>query len=1297
MYKKRVQRELKIAGPKLQSEFDEFSAIWSNWSKGIKDFTRENNKTFSRTPDSMRDPEFGLGLAFRWYLLALSLFVANIKGKKAPETAEFHRFCAHLSQKKMDLEGQYKDLIQFGYVNNNQATKYKKMGDSAEETYRSRSNLQMLCEEHATLYPDIGLTPARFMAKLTGPHAFERFYLLITKGIPCPESSTELVANVEYYSERVLIDGKDPMDELLAKLSDEHGNRPILPAYLTGGGQGIRAIACALSERLSRDPAERPHLLIPISGLEAPHDRRRDVEYVADTILHWLFGEKLLNYSANANVPDRYTSDEYPLVSDRVIQKLFWARDLIGKTGGVIIIFTGHEPVTGPYRNLVRAIRRTPPLQQVLDILVHPSIAGESPELALHSYRNTDFVVLSSAPMDMLSTYRREDIKFGQPVSSYGPAILKSYIDAANMRMFDNHINAAARGVAKHSFPQNDIVEGFSDRDGGPEEVFLAAVFQKLELCAKSAPSALNVDFSKGVDLIAGMMDEVKSELDLLRLSFIALSESGVKKESLEFWTRSWIVAVAESGGYLTERLKRYCGMPSLERRETDTADSIDEFLVRYRHILALTMDELGGASIKSADHPYVYPSYPTGAATFFEEMQDSPDPILNPTRSIVFMYQAVRNEVLKRIGRKPDQPWNLPLMREIIASDALRQHLIQRRMWEPWQSAGSKSLRRAWECLYHGFLSLPPKPELAASKTWPRAKWPAGFESSPQELFGNLYQTLFREMLDGNTTYRLSRHLAVDAVRLDIARLAQSAFSGTDHEEAVSFDQVPCWHDMEGIAGSQPVEEFMIDHLVVAAMSARRMGMNVGQDGLQIVEQLEKFESPDLKPAILARIRKTIADFEYENKDHLKENSSTALLSCRERLEALSFNTRLIDGLLEQDFVANVANHAAFSLSVECAGQYLLEHASAANASKDVTDWLTRYADLLYAHSQVHLNTREVRGGYALAAFTATLIAKQILISSQKGGKPLPIHLTPLGLRTMIRSGLELIRLIRTHAIKRGQCKIDRLTRLQQEIRGAMDYYALKYSGFAPDQVSMLLLESRFARTVGGTASFSKNNEESPQSDFIKNTVAANYLRRAEVRMYGFGFRPRLRIRFLLEQCAVLRDRCNVQFKDVKSKEGGVLQAIHNLVTQIPQGTAPGKRWTLLKNQLRDTVGAAEMTALISLEGFDVKDNFSREDLPSVPQLMEMSADICTEKIERLVEILHTLDIAIINMKHAMDLVIQAFGTREANETDPARLRSGWHLLVSKQEASCEAAINATKAELNIFKAVDQVLRSAN
>ncbi|MFZ6646121.1 hypothetical protein ACO0LO_10420 [Undibacterium sp. TJN25] len=1211
-----------------------------------------------RLSESISDDQIGLGLAFRWFLLLASLYVHDFPVK--PPTRDqmiedidvltFSQFCDSVGRQVCSIRNIFKlgtkDSIKSPFL--------------LHKAYTNTLNLRELCKQHRMRYPKIGMTTDRFLCRVTGAKAYLQFFNMLIHGGNCISSNSSLIAPTPYFQERSSGSQEhDAMAALMNELKVTHDGKPIIGVTLQDAPQGLRAIAHEIAARVDADPEDfRPCILIPVSTQEAPHDIRRDVDYIATILIQFLSGKKV-NPSDN-NLPDEFSASNdrrsTSFQSTGATDKLLFARSLLAKTNGAIIVFVGHDPVSGLYPNLVRAIRHSSSLQLVLDILVHPLISDTPPDSALKAYQRTHIAILSGGKLDISPVYRRREILFTQPDAKHSAAILALHIGAAENRM---------RGARNAENRINQFKSALLDRSSGvPGESKLAAFCQGLSVGQIAPIPNRGEKLEWDENIIHLMVTGITSELDLLRLRFIALSESGVKKETLELWTMVWIDSVEKSTFSLPSELAEYKA-----QLYSQMNSSVDDFLWRYRFILVVTRGRGAERGIESRFHPYAYPSYPNGASSIAQSALENPNFINAPTDSISYMYPEIRDAVLSDISshtRKQRQQyeWEPYLLRQIIAAEGLRQHVIQRRIWAINQSIDPSTFRRIFETLYNGFLSLPPFSLHAASENWPQITWPAGFSGTPEQIFKMLYEILFREILDGNSAHRLSRQFGFDAVRLDLLRLAHSAFS--DQVNQSPFQQHPAWANTQ----TQPGQKFLIDHYVSAGISARRIGKYAKDDGRFVVERLQEFRDDPMETGLRNRLHKTIADFEFENLGYFerdaKNGSLAALDFCKKHLEDQHIDLRFIEDLLNKNSQLMIGD-PSLSREIEDSAKRVIATCRAIEEVEEVSDWLSRYADLLYEQSQAYLksgnwnenteNTKK-RGAYALAAYTATVTAKKIREEGRGSNFPqLEPHLTPLGLRVLARSGLELVRILRTNEERLTQISSSRLFELIQEIRTALDWYALKYGGFAPEQVTMLLLESRFARTVGEISEIKDGNSEA------RHLVALGYIRRAELAMFGFGFRPRLTVRMLLERCATVR---------------GLGTAVYDKIRQLPSISEIQLRVAHTSFPTPQASQSSQKNSASTTDGRrDMEDYLYR-----------------TEELERS---LRLTQLALIDAHHARGVIQQIFGWKTHIDATNTLDDEGWHLQTKKQIDATERRLNDIRALLQRYMTLyEKVTRHA-
>lgn len=1017
-----------------------------------------------RIGSTIFDPEIGLGVQLRWNI-ALSLLAktSTDPGFSLPRA-----------------------FPQLGTLDDSSGSAERKMAAIAND----REKIDALCtvlsrtnqEAYSRNLRQKMIDHRDFLVPIHGPRAVFAFRRFLSKGISPISSSGELVPEHKLTLWTQREEALDRIYEYLG-LNDTQESpsvetpsalgtwQPIINVQMDGSPFDQCAVAHKIMGKLeSIRHQERPILLLPCSRLVAEHDFR-GVDFIVHNI-HAFLHQRQLSWT-----PPSYSPQAIP-------EKILEIRSALAKQPA-IIVFVGYQPMWGPSASLRRLILDEP-LVPLLSHILHPLVGLPDQPTEVSNLLATKFVVLSEGPMDVLNAYIGQEIEFPASIRPhhYADMLKKNapiYADSEQLR-------ESLDRMAVH--PNEAVVMGYLQLihvERAAEHEF-----------HRSMADLARYDNADVLEALVVTVKQFAQPLDFLVLTIIACARTGMRRDTLVRCLLMWDEAVrstGDGGNHQLPRRSEICGV---------TEEWFDDFLDRFEFIVAGGIDEQL-PEVFPGTHPYEYPEGVNplrGASLHFI---DSPP----CATSIDFRYGQIRDSFIHYIGTHASR-WERPLIHEILCSEALRQQLIVTRHTPLPRKLALRSYRRLLEAIFHGFHSLPAVDDLEASKAWPHLPERTVLPVDAIERFRFLYCTLIMDTLEDGAAYRLSRDWAADALKADLLVLAHNAFKVTESMGVATLAEAPEWHRDERMAGL--FRGLARQHYEAAAVAANLL------DDLQMWPAIENgaracdIQGSWLEFGVLERAQIDLAAAKLGPTGQVQK-------MCVKVLESLGLDISMFDSSpwnmavpgsppLLPAVLENYFTYVARAILRKCGPD--LERLRAVSAC------LVRLAEL-------HYQTIEYEKGHArwqesMTAVGMLSVAWQLQDHrSQASDGGVKYSLSPSGFRVLARALLECVRYLQTpkHNEKKPPGGLDLSRYLARYARKTLDVYALRYSLFAPDAVSMLILESRYARTVGAL---------NADDVVARHRVALEFLQRAEKRMGDFELRPRLQTRLLIERCATLR-----------------------------------------------------------------------------------------------------------------------------------------------------------------------------
>jgi hypothetical protein len=1034
-----------------------------------------------RRADTLFDQQIGLGVQLRWNIAMDLLF-------KRHWEAEYESIKAG---------GMPREFLQLGTLESKEDAREDRLARYAND----REYIDVLCAALSRMNADGYTRNLRrnyidhrdFLVPIHGPRAVFAFRKFLSRGISPISSSGELVpeypltlwAQREEVLERVyghlgLHDGREAANRTDAE-SMPASWRPIINVQMEGSPFDQCALAHKIMAKLeSIQHQERPILLLPCSRLVPDHDFR-GLDYLVYNI-HAFLHQRPLSWT-----PPCYSPQDIP-------EKILEIRSALAKQPA-IIVFVGYQPTRGASSNLRRLILDEP-LVPLLSQILHPLVGVPGQPTEVRNLFATKFVVLSEGPMDVLEAYIDQEIEFPPPVMS------QHYVDMLRVRAPDYE---AATGLHESLdrmpvHPSEAVVMGYLQLRR-TEDVSGYEFHRPLAELAK-------FDNADVLDQLVSTIAQQSESLDFFFLKVIACARTGMRRDTLVRCARMWDKATG--GPSQADKERR---LPDRDDVSIVAEEWFDEFLVRFSYILAQGIDEQV-PEVYPGTHPY---EYPEGA----DPLRGKPLHLIDGPReetSIDFRYGQIRDAVSRYMDIHSEK-WERLLIHQILCSEALRQQLIVTRHAPAARKLALRSYRRLLEGVYHGFHSLPHIDDLALSRSWPHLPEGTFLPVDPVERFRFLYCTLIMGTLEDGSAYRLSRDWAADALKADLLVLAHNAFGDAGESDIASLAKVPVWHGDERISHQFP--DLGKSHFDAMAVAANML------DDHEMWAAIEAgAQRCDIRPSWL-----DFGVLERAQIDLLAARlgpMGQAQKLCLKALESLGVSIDLferapwnetkdekpapVDPLGLEQFLDGVV----LKIVHECTTQTDQQIAIDDDRLRAISACLVRLGELHY---------QAIEYGKGFAVWRSSMTAFAMLSTAwrlQERRSTMALEgavysLSPRGFRVLARALLECIRYLqipkhRDLNLPRG---LELTHLLARHARKALDEYTLRFSLYAPDVVSMLVLESRYARTVGAMNS---------DDVFSKHRVALEFLQRAEKRMADFEPRPRLQIRLLIERCATLR-----------------------------------------------------------------------------------------------------------------------------------------------------------------------------
>lgn len=1030
------------------------------WVSSDRDAWLRDALGIRRQYSCLHDASIGLGAQLRW-----SLACNRLKETKG---------CTN-----EDLKGEFempREFLQLGTVEGVAESRLSTLASFA----RRESAVLALCKaihsaldkDHHRPHTEADFGPTDFWAPAHGPNAVRNYRALMRTGVMAVASNGSLIEQRKHTTSP---ERQEAMLKLFAGLDRSHGGRPIQSVHMPGSPMQLCTVAHEILRHFeNRKDDTRPVLLLPCSRLVPGHDYR-GLDFLVHNLFRFFQQEPLTPHPPSL-LPDEIAARVEAIRRDLALRP-------------AIIVLVGYEVTRGDFAHLRRAIRDDP-VHEFLAQFVHACVGDIDHPLDVDQFERSRFIVLADAPIDVLEEYCETSIEIPQPTRK------DQYLDLLNARAPD--FTSVASSVEKIAIMPNEaMVMGY---------VQLLSVERRTNQAVPSRLEELaRYDTSDVLDRLTRTVRDRCTALDLLMLRIVAVAGAGVRRETLWRCVRLWSHAVADysSGGEIGHLRPQ---IPQDEERDA----RIEALKTDFAFILAEGVDEAKN-ELDLYWHPYEYPDSPARTTGFTTSRDvETREPRNKRSTSIELRYSQVRDAILRDLDSEEEQ-WPRLLLHEIICIEALRQQTLVLRHAPAHKKSSVRSYQRALQTIYHGFLSLPAPDLWARMGEWPRCRVNGALPSEPINRFHFLYWSLFQKVLEEGGDRRMSREWAVDGVKRDILHLAHSAFRSPPTAKALPFAETPAWAVNDALA-PRLASLLAEHHAAIAVVANRTNDLALWAD---LSAGIARAAVPTKKSSntfsILERVQFDLAVLEY-GPLAIQTAKASEMSIADLGVDATGFSRGpWYDSQTDATRVPAPEAFEAFvnDMEIQCRASPVVDR-------KALASRLARLADLRY--QAIDYEYFRFRWRFSLEAVSMLLVVSRLLDSEFESD---PAHsrpnLPPQGARVLARAGMEVLRLMNTPSKRmEPHSNVEGMTNwLAREVRRTMDWYTINYSTYMPDVVSMLVLEARFARTVGALTL---------DTNIRRHHVALHFLQVAEQRLAEFQPRPRLRIRFLIERCATLR-----------------------------------------------------------------------------------------------------------------------------------------------------------------------------
>jgi hypothetical protein len=959
---------------------------------------------------------------------------------------------------KSDL---HRDFFGLGYLPVGNSVRQR---DTLAEIALSPRNLanacaligEMLAARAPSLWKGRVFTVDDFLCQAQGEKAVKNFERFLLTGQRPPIGVDQLLRHAPFADEL-----RGPfLVNLFKRLDSKHDGRPIIAVRIDGSPMEMCALGHRIFKEVTGKNDPRPIFLIPCSK-QMPGHGYRGLDFLVYNISNFLEQKPVAEH------PPKLSSEE-------IAERILAIRAALAKQPA-IIVFVGYMATSQRYRHLWHAIKDKA-VTELLVQLSQPYIGEPGTPVDAANFLNSHFVVLADGEPEMLNAYCSASLTLPHPPLGRGSVFQFVSEHAAR------HAALLRRSVqrARRAIREDDLM--------GYIQLLTLAEHDQID----SLEHLVRVPERVADKLVHGLRTYCTAR-ELLMVRIIAASGTGVRPLTLWRCTQMFERALASiDAGTLPPYLVFAKGANS-------GFHQIEGLLFKCRFILASGADE----PFRELDeeHPFEYPDMPTPVRG--EEAVNNAG--ARP-QSIDLQYAAIRNAILRDLDKEP-VPWVLYLIQEVLALESFRQQAIISR-----HGLGQPSLRafqRALQGYFHGMLSLPAATHWETLSDWPSAAAGSVLPNGPVQRFRFLYDVILRRLLEDNDARRMSLEWAADEIKKDMLRLAHSAFQADIRTSPLSFGHTPLWA-VPGTLSNELVPWFEGHVESVTAVISRTDDVEQWIELRLLLErEMARLSGLQHPFSIAGRAQLDLAAIQHG------PDARESMQECAAMLGNLGCDPALFENgpWADSDDINYILDPQEFDTFCEAVWQTLSEAAQ----PQAIAAGLARHADLKY--QTIESLSPALRWLASIEAYSMLLIARRLLQANAAMARDWRFPgLSAQGNRVMARTGMEMMRHLSTWGSKYDifparniQLWLDRLAR---EVRQVLDMYTFS-SATTPDRASMLVLESRYARTVGASDS---------RGAVMRHLAAMQWLNEAENLMVRFHPRPRLRIRFLVERCATLR-----------------------------------------------------------------------------------------------------------------------------------------------------------------------------
>lgn len=910
------------------------------------------------------------------------------------------------------------------------------------------------------------LTPEIFeQTPFTGPNAVDDFYCWLLSGEGAFQTNPSFMGGLQ---DQELLPGREDLvvkvlEFLRVDRPGETASRRAcgLVQVVQGEGlqHGLRALANHVCQKIEADRSDdRPICFLPVSRYPADAEGHRDAISAEGLVAN------LLAFCRGEPLPAK------PLAGLREVQNATAEIRAAIARRPIILVLDGWVGLSGNLGQ-THGLAIADGVVELLTEIVRPRLlldgAGVDPDLF---YRNR-ILLLSEGDTSGLGV-----LQFQPPLPLTAPpaASMKAIADLqgrpeperlAALCQHDTMLKDAALALA-----QDVLRRGWTfERPGGGDWRFQEFVQEWLKRLSQSAP------------------------LDLLILRLVAVARDGLRTATLHRLLRRWT------------KLEQ-AQVPDLAPASYEVVRSSVKALVQTR--VLISGQDVAIAGLDDFDLPY---------ARLSREDTDHDRVVKDTTvRFVDLPFGPLRQHIIDHM-RKVAPPSHLARMHRLLAEDALDQHTIIARLGDWSEIFAARHYRRLVQALFHGFASL----ELASSEGPDLALHdvPHTLPITPSEAYLRLYSVYFRGLMERPPEWELSRTLGREDLKLELLLLAMNIDSGGRPYQSIHGGEQNLGPAIPLMLRDDPASEpmrydqalslaraaFHNNRIDLARLAMRHLESFIG------VRRADRPVRERLRQAAIAKVQADIfmvaeppgrlAELTRQIESHLTEVGFVWLDLLRDFARA---HRPAPDREALADLDATLT---------EWAQSWSTEAAAPPEMLIAWSDLLSRWAEAQSLHTSALAGTKLDLEEALYAPFVAMFMAERLRRQAFQAA-PLSrlFYVNGHSTRVLVRIVLQMVEAM--DATATGQSAVD-LSRLPNRrvlaalTRRHMDMLSRYLSRLPTERVSLLIMESQFARVVEGGA-------EGADKAYRLLALADRLL--ANVR-----HRPRVGLRFARERCLML------------------------------------------------------------------------------------------------------------------------------------------------------------------------------